>query len=463
MLSVRSLDRGNVTARAFRSTTFRLRFVFALIVLAAVAYFFVIDQVVSQTRTSVDQIGNHAERAVAYTNRALSDLGNREVHEADYLIAPGDANVAAAEAASRDAARANDELRQAIQDIALSPDEQQLVDQAALALDEYSTRWGQLNTLHQANDTLGAVAVFRYMTDLMRGNVAAPLNQLVALNEQSLRATYAGQASSQLITSGLILVVGVVLSGFLLRLQAEISARMKRTLTVPLLLAALVVIGFTILTLVKLNQAQNALRQAATSDFVSIQTMSHLRVQAYAAKADRSRYLSDTELAQQYDQAFAKEATTLAHVGDNRPLSAATFDRVYAAAQQGRITFQGDLATGLANADTPQERQAALAALDHWGKYLKIDAQIRQLESSGRHDQAVALALGDNPGQSNYEFTQFDQAVGQVIALNQDQFDADLGEVLQATGSYQIWAAVAALLVVGLSWLGIRARLAEYR
>src|SRR5690349_8111771 len=99
MLNARALDRSNVTARAFRSTTFRLRFSFALIVLAAVAYFFVVDRVISQTQASVDQIGNHAERAVAYTDQALSDLGNREVHEADYLIASGDANVAAAESA----------------------------------------------------------------------------------------------------------------------------------------------------------------------------------------------------------------------------------------------------------------------------------------------------------------------------------------------------------------------------
>ena len=461
-MSSLTLERSNVAARAFRRTTFRLRFSFALIVLAAVAYFFVVDRVVSQIQTNVDLIGNHAERAVAYTDQALSDLGNREVHEADYLIAPGDANVAAAEAGSRDAARANDELRQVIQDIALSPDEQKLVDQAALGLDEYSTRWGQLDALHQANDTLGSVAVFRYMTDLMRSSVAAPLNQLVALNEQSLQAIYAAQAGSQLPTSALILFGGIVLTGFLLRLQAEISARMKRTLTLPLLLAALVVIGFTVLTLLRLNQAENALRRAATVDFVSIQTMSHLRVHAYAAKADRSRYISDTELAQQYDQAFAKEAATLARTGDNQPLSSAAFDRAYAAAQRGQITFQGDLATELANADSPQERQAALAAMDHWGKYLKIDAQIRQLETSGQHDQAVALALGENSGQSSYEFTQFDQGVGQVIALNQDQFNADLGQVLQDTGSYQIWAGIAALLVIGLSWAGISARLAEY-
>ena len=83
----------------------------------------------------------------------------------------------------------------------------------------------------------------------------------------------------------------------------------------------------------------------------------------------------------------------------------------YLADELNNITFAGELAAA---------EETLLKFLD----YLKIDQQIRDLKDER---QAVDLCLGTQPGQSDWAFDQFDQALGKTIKINRDALRLEPG------------------------------------
>jgi muramoyltetrapeptide carboxypeptidase LdcA involved in peptidoglycan recycling len=100
--------------------------------------------------------------------------------------------------------------------------------------------------------------------------------------------------------------------------------------------------------------------------------------------------------------------------------------------------------------------------LSTFGNYLDIDKQIRQLHQSGKYKQAIALCVGNNPGESNWAFDQFRDANQKTIDVNQQAFDTAVAQGFKDMDSFEITTPAVVAAIALLTLLGLRSRLKEY-
>jgi len=201
------------------------------------------------------------------------------------------------------------------------------------------------------------------------------------------------------------------------------------------------------------------LKVADEDAFNSIHALWQARAIAYQANGDESRYLLDPAHAQQHEQAFLAKSALLAALPTDR-----SRDQVLADLRRGTrvYDFTGLLADELNNITFPGERQAATQSLANWEAYLDLDAKIRQLARAGQSRQAVELCLGTAPGQSDWAFDQFDQALLATLSINRKIFDTSVEKGLSPLRDLEIATSIAAALIALCVWLGLAPRLREY-
>jgi hypothetical protein len=124
---------------------------------------------------------------------------------------------------------------------------------------------------------------------------------------------------------------------------------------------------------------------------------------------------------------------------------------------------EGYLADELRNVTFAGEREAAVATLEAFVRYLEIDAEIRRRERAGEHGEAVRLCLGEGPGESNWAFARFDDALGKTLAINQVVFRETVDDSLRRLDPFDVTAPLAALAVAGLALAGLWPRMREYQ
>jgi hypothetical protein len=204
-----------------------------------------------------------------------------------------------------------------------------------------------------------------------------------------------------------------------------------------------------------LNAETTDLKVAKQDAFDSIHALWQARAIAYDANGDESLYLLPGFDHQQYDVSFHAKATHLA----SKPLD----DQLVTSANRGSVQFTGRLADEMKNITFPGELAAATEMLRTYAQYYALDAQIRALELGGQHDAAVALCTGYDVGQSNWAFAEFDAALGKVLDINQQWFDASVRRGFDDLSGADVLGPLAALIVGALVWFGLQPRIAEYR
>jgi hypothetical protein len=160
-------------------------------------------------------------------------------------------------------------------------------------------------------------------------------------------------------------------------------------------------------------------------------------------------------------QERADEALTL--VGRGNGAAYETDFQVTEKALGGAPGTTGLLQTAAAQANGAQQQQRVADAQAAASAYGTIHRKIRALDDAGQYDAAVALATSGDSGAATAAFARLDGALTAAIEADQATFNrlAD-----QADGGLAIlagFAVVAAAAVGGLSLLGLRARLREYR
>ena len=127
------------------------------------------------------------------------------------------------------------------------------------------------------------------------------------------------------------------------------------------------------------------------------------------------------------------------------------------------VTLGGFLSTELNNITFPTEAQGAAATVRALQVYVQDDAVIRGDANRGDLAGAVAFDVGTQPGQSNYAYYQYDQALTHIIAINQSAFAAAIIDGQSGLGVW-VWLAYAAgLAVLALIGAALYPRLREYR
>jgi hypothetical protein len=311
-----------------------------------------------------------------------------------------------------------------------------------------------------------AVGYYRQATDLMRTAILPQVSSLTTVSSAKLDASYTAGKSDATTGAIIAVVAGVLLVALLAVFQLFLSKRFRRTVSPALAAATVLALVLAIVTAGRLDAEASHLTVAKKDAFDSIVALSQARAVSYAANADESRYLADPGRATTYQQSYLNESQELASAG-NVPLAqyepALAADFAAYQANNADVRFGGYLGTEFRNITFPGERAAAVAALKAYLFYERDDHQLRQLASTNPK-AAAEFDTSMAPGQSNWSFYQYDNALVALIGINQRAFTA---AVQAGEGTAAGWNGLipggAALLIIVLVLLGARPRLAEYR
>jgi len=234
-----------------------------------------------------------------------------------------------------------------------------------------------------------------------------------------------------------------------------------------LALASLVTVVLAVAGAAALSAQAQDLQVAKKDAFDSILALSQARAVSYDANADESRYLVDPARAAEYQQAFLTKSQRLVGLGR---VGIFQYDAALAQAidayraDDADVRFGGYLGAEFRNITFTGERAAAERTLAAYQVYQRDDRHIRALNARGDLRAAITFDTSYAPGNSNWAFEQYDNALVSVIVINQHAFN----EAIQAgQQGVQGWTGLipagAVAFVIAAVLAGVRPRLAEYR
>ena len=281
---------------------------------------------------------------------------------------------------------------------------------------------------------------------IMDGTILPAADDLDKANNDVLEREYEQQSSRSLITRLFVGFLGLAALAALGAAQLYLTRRTRRTINPALFAATILTFGLTIYAFHGMSSEAHDLHVAREDAFTSIHALWQARALAFSANGSESRYLLDPLHASEYEAEFRKR--TAANNLDSTGHPA--------------LGVKGFLANELDNITFPGEREAAVRTVAAFNRYMAIDGQIRQLEASGQHQQAIALDIGTSEGQSNWAFAQFDDALGATLKINKDAFDASVADGFSSVSGMEWKSAIAAVLIAVLIFLGLAPRIREY-
>jgi hypothetical protein len=311
-----------------------------------------------------------------------------------------------------------------------------------------------------------AVDYYQQATDLMQTAILPAVQALTTVSGTKLDTAYQHGKTGADGGIAWTAVLGLLIAAALIALQFRLAVRFRRLVNPALAAATVLVLVFVAVTVARLGDESSQLTVAKQDAFDSIQALSLARAISYDANADESRYLVDPARAAQYQQAFLGKSQQIANVG---PVSYSGYEPALAAdiaayeRDNSDVRFGGYLGTEFRNITFAGERQAAVATLLAFQRYEQDDRTLRAMAKTNPA-AAVAYDTGTAPGQSDGAFNAYDGALSSVITINSTAFTAAIaGGEKDAGPGYLAFAVLAGLLAAGLTYAGVRPRLAEYR
>jgi hypothetical protein len=324
-----------------------------------------------------------------------------------------------------------------------------------------------------------ALTLYRQATDLMRTTILPAAQQLTNAYAAALDGAYQSKRSTAQQGELWVVLLSVALVAALIALQFYLALRHRRLLNPALAMATLVTIGLAVTGAGGLSAQAQHLQVAKKEAFDSILALSQARAVSYDANADESRYLVDPARAAQYQQAFLTKSQRLVDLGPIdlphqnpglRPIGIFQYDAALAdaidayRANHADVRFGGYLGAEFRNITFTGERAAAERALAAYQVYERDDRHIRALNAKGDLSAAIAFDTSYAPGNSNWAFTQYDNALAAVIAINQRAFNQAIQAGQQGVSGWTgAIPAGAVVFLVAAVLVGVRPRLAEYR
>ena len=278
-------------------------------------------------------------------------------------------------------------------------------------------------------------------------------------NATVLAETYASESSRSTYTLVAVVVSGLALIAWIVYTQRYLSRKFNLRLSGMLLTAGVLAIGFTTWTSIAFLKESSDLVKAKEWSYDSVVALMDARASAYDANAAESRWLLDPVMRAQHEQMFVKRAGELVTLKAGSDFASA---EKQALNKETINVFTGSLATELNNITFTGEREVATETLHWFGVYVAIDKQIRALELSGHHAEAVALCIGNENGQSNWAFNKFDGALGDTLKINQDKLDEYVAAGFADINMLWGFSLAQALLQALLFLLALRPRIKEY-
>ena len=448
----------------FQTTPGRMQAFAVAIALFSLLLWLVAQGGITKARLAIQTIGRDSAPSIVAAEKINASLANMDANAANGFFTRGQEDANKQYAA--DQKNANDALITAAQNITFGDEERAPISDLTNGIQEYV---GLIEQARQQGYPVGlgklALASSKMHDMLLPKPLLPTAAKLDEVNFKHLDAAYKTDAESLTSLQFLIVAGGAALLAILIATQIFVLQKTRRLLNLPLLaataLTALLTLGmFVLLTVEKEN-----LRAAKADGFDSIHVLWQARAAAFDANGDESRYLLQNELEPglraskraQYTQQFQEKSMLLAALG-NEPLRAV----VYAPAPGQKTVFTGLLAKELNNITFRGEKEAAEAMMRDYSVYMNIDGEIRRLEEAGQHEAAVRLCTGVAENQSNGAFNKFDKSLGDVLKINQDEFDQRVEGAFVPLKQALFAAPIFALAIALLSWYGLNLRIREY-
>jgi hypothetical protein len=428
----------------------------------AFSAFLMINAILSvrEDRQALQTIGKDAAPSVIAAEHIKSALSDMDANAANELLsAPGRASQAVKTAYEDRRKEASKALIAAAENITFGAAERVPIEQIQLALGEYEIRVQQARDYHEAGDPRRDAA-YLAATAKMDDVLWPAADALDKANLDVLQDTYRTRRSLASISLVALIFIGVALMSILLAIQVFVFRRTNRVLNLPLVGCTLICLAFLMHAVGILGASMRHLKVAKEDAFTSMHALWRARAVAYRASADESRFLLLHSGGGVFERDFDAQIDSLAKVPDGQSYEQ-TANRAVAGKKAN--DFTGYLADELKNITFEGEGEAAKATLIALQDYVARDGQLRALEHAGKHQDAIAQALGGRSGQSHWAFEEFDRGLTKTLAINQKAFDEAVEEGFRALYGFEITALVAGVALCGLLWLGIRPRLREYQ
>ena len=334
------------------------------------------------------------------------------------------------------------------------------------------------NAATQAPAAPPAVALSTYQraSSLMHGSILPIASQVTAADSAQVNGQYTADRRDAHTYAAFSIIAGLLLPAGLLFANAYLARRFRRMLAPALAAAAVLTLSVAGAGAATLLHEADQFKRAKQDAFDSINALTRARAISYDANADESRWLLDRTAALQ-SGFFTKASQVAAVPGVDGPSAAADPRSFYdglasavsrlsvdpAANSVAHVPVGGFLGTELNNITFPGEAQSAATTLRAFDAYVQDDAAIRDDADRGDLAGAVALDVGTQPGQSNYAYYQYDQALTRVIAINENAFAAAIADGQAALGLWAWLPYPAGAVLLGLIGAALYPRLREYR
>jgi hypothetical protein len=411
-------------------------------------------------RHAINTIGKESTPSITTAQRLKDAAAGMDAYIVKELLLPSGQNQDAVKGYNERYEKLTQRLVAAAESISYGDKERKPLETLQLELGNYIAKIQQARDFHERGDTNNMVIAYRSAAEIMDQKLLPAADALDNVNVDALNVTYNKEKFDSGKSLFFIVISGVALITILIGLQIFLSQRTRRTFNPMLLAASAIAIAFLNYTTGAFLSASQHLRIATEDAFSSMHTLRQARALGYIANAAQSRYLLDPAFALNYEQAFFNTIAKIA-----KPSDGETFETVATAASAPgyKPNLTGLLADQLKNITFPGEREATVNNLTTLGTYVAIDKQIRQLERSGKHTEAIALCLGNQPTQSNWAFDEFRLKANQkTFDINQAAFDKAIKQGFRDVDGFEFTTPVALSAIAILTLFGLLPRLKEY-
>jgi hypothetical protein len=390
---------------------------------------------VQSQREAIKTVGLDAVPSILNAQRIRDSLADLDANAANELLVKPGQNSAATAAYNQRREKIARLLVAVAENITYDDQERIPIQTIQTKLGDYIQLIQQARDFNAQGNEANKLQAYRAAAEVIDKDLLPAATTLADINNKQLDKSYQNQRDNTFISLLVMILFGLLLLGVLVGVQLFLNKRMRRIFNPGMLAASLVTIIFLGYAIQTLSAAAGHLKVAKEDAFDSLYSLRVSRALAYSANGDESRYLLDKSLASKYEQEFFQKVTKIVGIPANQTF--ASIANAYQSTEDKDFKvpgFKGLMTDGLHNITFTGERIASVETLRFFGFYFDIDKKIRQLERSGKHQEAIELCIGNKTDQSNWAFDRYKEAQQKVININMEAFQGSMVQAFSAVG-----------------------------
>jgi hypothetical protein len=408
-----------------------------LLALGAIVFGVLAASAVSARRQAADSVATDTEPLLVTAEGLYASLSDADATAATTFLTGGLEPPARRERYASDVRAASGQLATLARQAGGSAQTRAAVRTLATQLSVYSGLVETARTNNRQGFPVGA-AYLRQASTLMREELLPAAGRLYEVEARRLSGDYRSGGSAGTLLAVIAVVCAVL--GLLAAIQVRFARLTHRIFNVPMALATVLVLALGAWMIVGLISEQNALGRAQRTGSDPVQVLSAARILALRAQGDEGLAL-------------------VARGGGEASLT--DLDAV-----TRRLGSSSEPTSLLGEAAAIARRGGSAAAIDSlsatFARYLAVHRRVVALETNGRFDDAVNLAVGSRSQELSLSDALNSDLV-QEISAAQRRFGSAADDATSALGGLWLAIPLLSVLFAVLALYGLLQRLEEYR